>query len=97
MRIHNHPTAIFLIWWVVYHNLFDREELHSDPRSALEQAYRQTQEELERQHGASAAESGTTAVAAYQHRDRLVAVNVGDSRAVLGRADTARGNLKADS
>ena len=26
----------------------------------------------------------------YQHRDRLLIANVGDSRAVLGRCDTAR-------
>jgi len=34
-------------------------------------------------------------VSAYQHRDRLLVANVGDSRAVLGRCDTARKNLRA--
>lgn len=77
-------------------NLFCHKDLHSDPRIALEAAYRDTQSQIERTHGREAAESGTTAVACYQHRDRLLVANVGDSRAVLGRCDTARrGGLKA--
>lgn len=77
-------------------SLFTHKELHNDPRSALADAYRDTQNQIERTHGPDAAESGTTAVACYQHRDRLLVANVGDSRAVLGRCDTARkGGLKA--
>jgi len=77
-------------------NLFSHKELHSDPKHALESAYKDTQSMIERNHGPDAAESGTTAVACYQHRDRLLVANVGDSRAVLGRCDTARkGGLKA--
>lgn len=76
-------------------HLFSHKELQSDPRSALESAYRNTQNQIERTHGHEAAESGTTAVACYQHRDRLLVANVGDSRAVLGRCDTARKGLKA--
>lgn len=77
-------------------NLFSHKDLHNDPRSALESAYRDTQNQIERTHGPDAGESGTTAVACYQHRDRLLIANVGDSRAVLGRCDTARkGGFKA--
>lgn len=77
-------------------SLFSHKELHNDPRLALESAYRDTQSQIERTHGPDAAESGTTAVACYQHRDRLLVANVGDSRAVLGRCDTARkGGLRA--
>lgn len=71
--------------------LFNREEIHSDPKSAMENAYRETAERLERQHGRDAHESGTTALAAYQHRNKLFIANVGDCRAVLGRCDTSRG------
>eukprot|EP00418_Pyrodinium_bahamense_P071453 CAMPEP_0179080102 /NCGR_PEP_ID=MMETSP0796-20121207/35980_1 /TAXON_ID=73915 /ORGANISM="Pyrodinium bahamense, Strain pbaha01" /LENGTH=325 /DNA_ID=CAMNT_0020777449 /DNA_START=56 /DNA_END=1029 /DNA_ORIENTATION=+ len=71
-------------------SLFEHKDLHSDPRGALEGAYHDTQRQLEREHAPDASLSGTTAVAAYQHRDRLLVANVGDSRAVLGRCDTAR-------
>mmetsp|Transcript_42055 Transcript_42055/g.121983 ORF Transcript_42055/g.121983 Transcript_42055/m.121983 type:complete len:428 (-) Transcript_42055:501-1784(-) len=76
-------------------SLFDNQDIHSNPRGALENAYASTQAEIERLHGNEAFQSGTTAVAAYQHRDRLLVANVGDSRAVLGRCDTARQNLAA--
>lgn len=76
-------------------SLFSHKDLHSDPKMALESAYRDTQNMIEQTHGMAAAESGTTAVAAYQHRDRLLVANVGDSRAVLGRCDTARNGMKA--
>jgi serine/threonine protein phosphatase PrpC len=77
-------------------NLFSHKDLHNDPRFALESAYKDTQSQIVQTHGRDAAESGTTAVACYQHRDRLFIANVGDSRAVLGRCDTARkGGLKA--
>eukprot|EP00928_Gymnodinium_smaydae_P100398 TRINITY_DN9840_c0_g1_i1.p2 TRINITY_DN9840_c0_g1~~TRINITY_DN9840_c0_g1_i1.p2 ORF type:complete len:343 (+),score=60.02 TRINITY_DN9840_c0_g1_i1:75-1031(+) len=79
----------------VSRSLFDHEDLHSDPRTALEDAYRQAQKQIESRVGPEAAESGTTAVAAYQHRDRLFVANVGDSRAVLGRCDTSRGGMSA--
>eukprot|EP00928_Gymnodinium_smaydae_P074130 TRINITY_DN57197_c0_g1_i1.p1 TRINITY_DN57197_c0_g1~~TRINITY_DN57197_c0_g1_i1.p1 ORF type:complete len:553 (-),score=62.93 TRINITY_DN57197_c0_g1_i1:278-1936(-) len=74
-------------------SLFKHKALHSDPRAALEQAYRETQKELHRKHGNVAVQSGTTAVTAYQYRDRLFVANVGDSRAVLGRV--GRGCLNA--
>jgi serine/threonine protein phosphatase PrpC len=76
-------------------NLFSHKELHNNPRLALESAYRDTQNQIERSHGTDAAQSGTTAVACYQHRDRLLVANVGDSRAVLGRCDTARKGFRA--
>lgn len=77
-------------------SLFSHKELHSDPKLALENAYRETQSQIEKTHGPDANQSGTTAVACYQHRDRLLVANVGDSRAVLGRCDTARkGSFKA--
>eukprot|EP00928_Gymnodinium_smaydae_P088762 TRINITY_DN72805_c0_g1_i1.p1 TRINITY_DN72805_c0_g1~~TRINITY_DN72805_c0_g1_i1.p1 ORF type:complete len:430 (+),score=70.15 TRINITY_DN72805_c0_g1_i1:167-1456(+) len=71
-------------------SLFSRRELHSDPKAALEGAYRETQHQIEAKHGGDATWSGTTAVSAYQHRDRLFVANVGDSRAVLGRCPTAK-------
>jgi len=70
--------------------LFGSRDLHVDPVAAFEGAYRETQRQIERLRGADAQQSGTTAVAAYQHRDRLFVANVGDSRAVLGRCDTAQ-------
>lgn len=77
-------------------SLFSHKDLHNNPCMALESAFRDTQHQIERTHGPDAAESGTTAVACYQHKDRLLVANVGDSRAVLGRCDTARkGGLKA--
>lgn len=76
-------------------NLFAHKDLHSNPRFALESAYRDTQNQIERTHGGDAAESGTTAVACYQHRNKLLIANVGDSRAVLGRCDTARKGFRA--
>jgi serine/threonine protein phosphatase PrpC len=75
-------------------SLFDSQKLHSNPKSALEGAYQEAQRQIEKRHGANANQSGTTAVAAYQHHDRLFVANVGDSRAVLGRCDTSRGTLK---
>eukprot|EP00931_Biecheleriopsis_adriatica_P066400 TRINITY_DN40770_c0_g1_i1.p1 TRINITY_DN40770_c0_g1~~TRINITY_DN40770_c0_g1_i1.p1 ORF type:complete len:430 (+),score=64.76 TRINITY_DN40770_c0_g1_i1:42-1331(+) len=76
-------------------NLFSRKDLHSDPKQAFQVAYDETQRQIASRHGSEASESGTTAVAAYQHRDRLLVANVGDSRAVLGRCDTSRGTLSA--
>lgn len=64
--------------------LFNHKDLQTNPRGALEGAYHETQSQIERDYGFDAAYSGTTAVAAYQHRDRLWVANVGDSRAVLG-------------
>eukprot|EP00401_Gymnodinium_catenatum_P053658 CAMPEP_0117610780 /NCGR_PEP_ID=MMETSP0784-20121206/82048_1 /TAXON_ID=39447 /ORGANISM="" /LENGTH=404 /DNA_ID=CAMNT_0005414191 /DNA_START=80 /DNA_END=1294 /DNA_ORIENTATION=- len=76
---------------VLSKSLFDHRDLHSDPKGALESAYREAQKQIEKRHGPEAQDSGTTAVSAYQHRDRLFVANVGDSRAVLGRCDTSRG------
>mmetsp|Transcript_10050 Transcript_10050/g.22580 ORF Transcript_10050/g.22580 Transcript_10050/m.22580 type:complete len:458 (+) Transcript_10050:129-1502(+) len=76
-------------------SLFQHKDLHADPKVALENAYKTTQNQIETNHRGSAAQSGTTAVSAYQHRDRLFVANVGDSRAVLGRCDTARRNVSA--
>lgn len=70
-------------------HLFGHKDLHFDPASALRSAFKDTQRAIERHHQVEAQYSGTTAVAAYQHRDRLFVANVGDSRAVLGRCDTA--------
>mmetsp|Transcript_116889 Transcript_116889/g.212675 ORF Transcript_116889/g.212675 Transcript_116889/m.212675 type:complete len:415 (-) Transcript_116889:128-1372(-) len=77
--------------------LFTHKELHSDPVCALEGAYSETQRHIERQYGSEALHSGTTAVAAYQHRDRLIVANVGDSRAVLGRCETSNEVLTGGS
>lgn len=71
--------------------LFGHKDLHSNPAAALEGAYHETQRQIERNHHMEALHSGTTAVAAYRHRDRLFIANVGDSRAVLGCADSANG------
>jgi serine/threonine protein phosphatase PrpC len=70
--------------------LFGHKDLHHDPRIALEAAYEETERQIERDYGQDAMYSGTTAVAAYQHRDKLFVANVGDSRAVLGCFATAR-------
>jgi len=75
-------------------SLFANRDLHSDPKAALAEAYRNTQQLMESKHGPEALWSGTTAVSAYQHRDRLFVANVGDSRAVLGRCETARPGVK---
>lgn len=72
-------------------NLFNSKELHSNPASALEGAYFDAQRQIERMHSGEAFHSGTTAIAAYQHRDRLFIANVGDSRAVLGRSNSREG------
>jgi len=66
-------------------NLFGHKDFHQNPGRALEGAYVETQKQIESRHGRDALQSGTTAVAAYQHRDKLFIANVGDSRAVLGR------------
>lgn len=72
-------------------SLFNHKELHTDPKTALEHAYDEAQRQIERSVGPDASYSGTTAVAAYRHRDRLLVANVGDSRAVLGCINSARG------
>ena len=72
--------------------LFAHKDLHSDPSAALAGAYSETQQKLIQNHRADALMSGTTAVTAYQHRNKLFVANVGDSRAVLGRLQTARAN-----
>lgn len=72
-------------------NLFNSKDLHSNPASALEGAYFDAQKQIERRHGGEAMHSGTTAIAAYQHRDKLFIANVGDSRAVLGRSNSREG------
>mmetsp|Transcript_34777 Transcript_34777/g.99904 ORF Transcript_34777/g.99904 Transcript_34777/m.99904 type:complete len:419 (+) Transcript_34777:56-1312(+) len=69
--------------------LFSHKELHSDPSTALESAYLETQRQIEQNNCFDAVHSGTTAVAAYRHRDRLWVANVGDSRAVLGCCDSS--------
>jgi len=71
--------------------LFAHKDLHSDPRRALEGACEETERQIERDYNHDAAYSGTTAVVIYQHRDQLFCANIGDSRAVLGCCDTARG------
>lgn len=67
----------------------DHQDLHANPRLALEAAYAEAEKQIVQKRGAEAQLSGTTAVAAYQHRDMLLVANVGDSRAVLGRCNTA--------
>lgn len=67
-------------------SLFTNRDLQSDPVSALASAFMETQQKIERAHSFDAFHSGTTAVAAYKHRNRLYVANVGDSRAVLGCA-----------
>lgn len=76
-------------------SFFNNGDIHIDPKAALEAAYRETHEKIEKDHRHQAELSGTTAVAAYQHRNRLVVANLGDSRAVLGRCDTARQSCSA--
>jgi serine/threonine protein phosphatase PrpC len=66
-------------------NLFGHKDFHHNPGRALEGAYSETQKQIESRHGRDALQSGTTAVAAYQYRDKLFIANVGDSRIVLGR------------
>eukprot|EP00440_Ansanella_granifera_P040710 gb/GFBE01044150.1/.p1 GENE.gb/GFBE01044150.1/~~gb/GFBE01044150.1/.p1 ORF type:complete len:429 (+),score=45.12 gb/GFBE01044150.1/:1-1287(+) len=65
-------------------SLFSHKDLHTNPASALESAYAETQRGIERAHNFDALHSGCTAVCVYRHRDRLVIANCGDSRAVLG-------------
>lgn len=64
--------------------LFSHKELQTNPKGALEAAFTETQRLIERSHSFDAFHSGTTAIAVYQHRDRIWTANVGDSRAVLG-------------
>eukprot|EP00746_Dinoflagellata_sp_MGD_P067750 gnl/MRDRNA2_/MRDRNA2_27971_c0_seq1.p1 gnl/MRDRNA2_/MRDRNA2_27971_c0~~gnl/MRDRNA2_/MRDRNA2_27971_c0_seq1.p1 ORF type:complete len:445 (-),score=52.20 gnl/MRDRNA2_/MRDRNA2_27971_c0_seq1:35-1210(-) len=71
-------------------NLFNDGNLHSNPKAAFDNAYRATQEQIIGHHGREhAGDSGTTAIAAYKNRNNLFVANVGDSRAVLGRCQTA--------
>lgn len=65
-------------------SFFSHDALHDEPKMALEDAYDATQHQIECEYHKEAAYSGTTAVAVYQHRNRLLVANVGDSRAVLG-------------
>jgi len=77
-------------------SLFNHKELHSNPASALEGAYFDAQRQIERHHSGQAFHSGTTGVCAYQHRDKLVVANVGDSRAVLGQvSEGTPGGMRA--
>eukprot|EP00931_Biecheleriopsis_adriatica_P028175 TRINITY_DN16845_c0_g1_i1.p1 TRINITY_DN16845_c0_g1~~TRINITY_DN16845_c0_g1_i1.p1 ORF type:complete len:411 (-),score=56.90 TRINITY_DN16845_c0_g1_i1:95-1327(-) len=69
-------------------SLFNHKDLHTDPAIALENAYMETQRGIERAQNFDALHSGSTCVAVYRHRDRLVIANVGDSRAVLGCASS---------
>lgn len=72
-------------------SLFNHMELHTNPVAALENAFLDTQQKIERSHNFDAFHSGSTAVAAYRHRNRLYVANCGDSRAVLG-CSSARGS-----
>jgi len=72
-------------------SLFGHQKLHTDPRSALEGAYAYTHKQIETL-GPEAQLSGTTAVSAYKHRDKLFVANLGDSRAVLGRCSSSCGD-----
>jgi len=74
----------------IVRNLFNHKDLYSDPVAALESAYQEAQRQIEASLASVAQFSGTTAVAAYRHRDRLYVANVGDSRCVLGRCDSSR-------
>lgn len=76
-------------------NLYASKELYTKPAMAMENAYAETQRGIERSHTIDAQRSGTTAVACYRHRDRLVVANVGDSRAVLGRCSSREGESHA--
>mmetsp|Transcript_9739 Transcript_9739/g.17697 ORF Transcript_9739/g.17697 Transcript_9739/m.17697 type:complete len:457 (+) Transcript_9739:92-1462(+) len=71
--------------------LFGHSDIHGDIAGALQAAYKDTQDKIIKDHSHQADLSGTTAVAAFQHRNRLVVANLGDSRAVLGRCDSAGG------
>lgn len=77
-------------------SLFNNKELHSNPASALEGSFFDCQRNIERHLSGEAFHSGTTGVAAYQHRDKLIVANVGDSRAVLGQiSEGSKGGMKA--
>ena len=52
-------------------SLYSSAALHDDPARALEAAVDETQARIARHHRPSAQHSGTTAIAAYQHRDQL--------------------------
>jgi len=76
-------------------SLFSHKELHTNPASAIEGAFFETQQKIEQVtsragHQFDATHSGTTAIAAYRHRNRLFIANVGDSRAVLGYSQSGR-------
>lgn len=70
-------------------NLFEDANFHSNPKAAMDNAYRATQDQIIGHHGREhAGDSGTTAISAYKNRNNLLVANVGDSRAVLGRCQT---------
>jgi len=60
-------------------------ELEKDPEKAMRMAYRAASSDLKKS-GINTSASGCTAVTVLRHNGKLVVGNVGDSRAVLGRA-----------
>jgi len=81
----------------IQRNLFNSADCTSDPRKALERAYKDTQTQLINEYGQLTKESGTTAVAAYQNKHQLFVANVGDSRAVIGRCSTGASRCSQSS
>ena len=66
-------------------SLYSSAALHDDPARALEAAVDETQARIARHHRPSAQHSGTTAIAAYQHRDQLCVSRAALSTARVGR------------
>jgi serine/threonine protein phosphatase PrpC len=66
-------------------------------QSNLEKAHIECNRNVHRSHTLDDSLSGTTSILAYLHgrRNPITICNVGDSRAILGQADDANGNLKA--
>ncbi|KIZ03972.1 hypothetical protein MNEG_3991 [Monoraphidium neglectum] len=86
---HGGTNAADYVHGHLFNNLLRNENFATDARTAITEAFEQTDSEYLKQHATATRDDGCTAVTAVLLGERLLVANVGDSRAVLARGGKA--------